>query len=487
MSTPDDDHPQRRLRSLVIVFRHGARGPTNSGLRKLAGAFTCGRRDAAASPRHAVHEWQPSELEHTTSVGDEQMRLLGKYAAQMTQHALPTMFSAISSGSFTPTWRSSIVPRALRSGREFWAGFASVAPSDASLPTEPIPYASHAVTDAIYRPWESHAPWRAACAALSRSVTFQRAALKVRDRLERIEAAIVGGASHVESSGGDEGAVDGPFADMILDGEDGPKSVVRPSDADAVAGDDADDVHLASLLYHTTYAWESLECERAWPSTALALRNGGAYGVVASPRCALTQRLSSGDAAFLQHAATWTWDQRFFGDAGARSHALAIGGALLRQVVMELADTTQAFTVHSAHDFSILATLAAMRVKKHPPGSLGFGAFLVFECWEEAAPAAPASEADDSGATEARVFDPARASVDVRICTQPFPHVAEGYPLHFVPHMHNVVADVSLAALQHVVAKVPEPAAASAAHHHTASAAASRGAAHAHYGSMPMH
>lgn len=118
----------------------------------------------------------------------------------------------------------------------------------------------------------------------------------------------------------------------------------------------------AQQLDATTYVEELLECERFWQVTP--------------PKRALRD---ANDAHLLHAAgrlARWCWDQRFFQLPEARR----LGAPLLELIEADLFGAERhapQLVLHSAHDYTIMALLAALGVEAYPPETLGFASYLV--------------------------------------------------------------------------------------------------------------
>jgi hypothetical protein len=547
--------PPRRGRIVigtVLVHRHGARAISNSAVVNLRAA--CPRSSSGAA--HATDEWGEDEREYITSVGEEQMRLLGRWfcsgylarevpevgrrvraavdggAAAAASAAAAAAGAASSSHEPTPAikWRSSPVQRVRDSGALFWDAFDAAYASSTS-PASPSPLSPflHAPTPVPYPEGDSHAErvlflcYRSGepaglVAEFRKSRHLERAALRVRAPLERLYEKVAGGPPM---------APPGPLpedADYTLANAAAASSgtAVHAALDAATAGPDLDPSHdpedaaLAEQLWCINYLYELLCSELSWPGTAQAIANdvvvvaagageegkgkreggggtaapaplpqgptGASVAVVPNVKNTLVARLSPSDEAFLVHAARWLWDQRYFSYPGARAMAGKVGGALLGEIVGDLAAMAEATTraglaarkawaaeeegatagaagsppllpaasVYSAHDHTLFALLAALRAPKAPERVLGYGAYLLFELVAEVDPDDPTSHTP--------IY-----SVTVRVNDDPFPRAREGRPLDFEPGRARVLFDgAALDGLQALVERYVKEGAAAA-------------------------
>jgi hypothetical protein len=337
----------------------------------------------------------------------------------------------------------------VESGRAFLQGF-----SGGRLPhdVDPQAYDSDAAADLVFRRWYLDKDFIAATAEVRRSAEVERAAAAVSGKLDSLYSALTGE----------------PPAQAGADTDDGSAAVVAAEGAEkantlAAATAAPTDASLARKLFLTTYIKELLDCELNHPPTALAMANGllrqaepGAPAAAESlaactvqdVKATLWSRLRPEDEAFMLASARWVWDQRFFSHRAVRGFGKTIGGALLREVVHDLAAAADArgggppLAVFSGHDYTILALLAALRLPSHPSGCIGFGSFMIFELWR-----------DDSGAAGSGGGGSGRLSVTVRLCTNPFPHASSGKPTELVAVLEPVVEDVALSGLLSMVEK----------------------------------
>lgn len=128
--------------AVVLVFRHGARGPSKNALKQLG-------LDAA------TREWDPDEVDALTERGAQQARALGaeaqRWLPRRVRGAPPTKH----------VWRSSTSARVLESGRAFWEGFCEALDGQpgtaASL--EPLAYEPPLDAGCHFRAWHYEPPY----------------------------------------------------------------------------------------------------------------------------------------------------------------------------------------------------------------------------------------------------------------------------------------------------------------------------------------
>ena len=111
-------------------------------------------------------------------------------------------------------------------------------------------------------------------------------------------------------------------------------------------------------------------------------------------------------------------------------------------------------SLYSAHDYSLLSMLAALKVDTHPPRCVGFGAFIVFEAWREVG---GVNEAGGVAAAAAAARPRSRhpgVSVTARICVEPFPAARDGRPSELHPEDSAVLFEgVALDSLLELAAR----------------------------------
>ena len=401
------------LRSVAIVFRHGARGFTGSSQAALL-------RYGAGSA-HACNDWAAAELEHITSVGEQQMRALGawfgaRYAPLVRNTRRPA-------NGVSLKWRSSLTQRVVESGAAFLAGAAASGLTDAESVGAPQSYACDAMADAIFRNWHVDPTFMSATAAVKASDEFIVAARSAAPQLASLYAALSG--------------------ELVQPGEDSAPPAAAgcalppgftTTAAAAAASDRKAEPPLGSRLYHVTYIKELHDCEVFWPGEP--------------PKALLRSRLSPADEAFMRRAAAWVWEQRFFSHAATRNMGPRIGGALLSEILAD-ASAGVPVSVYSAHDYTLLALLAALKAPFYD--APGFGSFLLVETYET--PRLPGDAAASSSSSPHR-----NKSVTVRLCSEPFPlEKAKGGERAALSTegMVTVAADVALDSLLYLVSKWP--------------------------------
>jgi len=215
-----------------------------------------------------------------------------------------------------------------------------------------------------------------------------------------------------------------------------------PAAAAAPAGHQGSHVWTAlEAAWHTTYLHELLRCETHHASNKrLLLRGqlhagcGGSWGrhwhpPLSPPLCALLQRLSPGQQAFVQRCACYVWEQRFL----ANKRGAALGMPLLKQAAEDLlaAQGSKRKTwLYSGHDYTILVLLAALRQRKYPPRALDFGAFVQLQL----------------------VRFEGRDSLRGGLCPAPFPFAAEGSALTLSAHCpESLFEDLPLEGFTHML------------------------------------
>lgn len=435
---------------VAICFRHGSRGLVSSSASTL--------RKYDNNDQHALNErlWDSSEMEHLTEVGRAQMSNLGRYFGAKL---LPrTASGALEDFKARPVkWRSSLVPRVIESGKCAMGGLRETTGAS-GIPSEPQPYSSNAEAEFTLRNWHVHEGYVAATAQLRTCDSMKSAALKVRQELDDLYGALTGklppGAPvpAITPRTAESVATELAGAAVTLNGIAADDNAI----AEALDNDEDDDA-LARRLFQSTYICELWACESNWPATAVALSNGliapgdRAYGggetfgatpagplAAGSVKATLLRRLSPENEAFMRKAARWVWEQRFLASPLTKPFGPTIGGALVREMLEDLAAATTALgaardgrggdrsvprlALYSAHDYSLLSMLAALKVSAHPDKCVGFGSFIVLEAWRDAGAA---------GATGAAASGRGRfpgVSVTARMCTEPFPYAREGRP-----------------------------------------------------------
>ena len=453
---------------IAVVFRHGARGLGRSSRKFL-------RSHEQRTDSHACAAWADHELEHITSVGIEQMRQLGLYVGSEYVPRILTPAAVEAVRSTSPVWRSSIVERVRESGRAFLSGLSDGLPG-IPVPSAPKEYSCDDETDFLFRNWCRDSRWLDAIDQLRASDEIRSAAVAQREELISLYTALTGAAAEATAAGSDEdvaAALRGIASSKDERADEGRSCSLEggsATDADRtisgavlIGGPSDDDDDLALKLFHTTYMKELLDCERHWPATAAAL--GSTSGISKpSPRlndgsaaaddgsgvkCALHSRLSPVDEAFLCRSANWVWERRFLSSPITQQYRGLVGGPLVREVLQHLlasasASAASSFAASSAapapsllslfslHDYTLFSMLGALRMPHLPATPMGFGGFLLFECWRDA-PAgtdtAPAAAGGIAGAAAADIE--ARhpgLSVTLKACLDPFPLARNGSP-----------------------------------------------------------
>jgi len=85
-----------------------------------------------------------------------------------------------------------------------------------------------------------------------------------------------------------------------------------------------------------------------------------------------------------------------------------------------------------------------------PPGMLGYGGFIVVECWDDEREAAGCGGGGGGGGD-------AGLSMTVRTCMEPFPASRRGWPADLRVSLHTVVRDVALASVASMTGRWREP------------------------------
>jgi hypothetical protein len=259
--------------------------------------------------------WSDAELERVTALGLAQCRTVGRHLV-----AAGGALAAAARGGVR--WHSSKVERVVESGRAFLEGAAEgggvgLEQASALLRQGPAALSRGGLAcdqDVFYRAYLADKEYVAAARRLRDGELF-------RDRAQREQAVL---------------------------------SALRPAPSAAPGS--------AQQLDATTYVEELLECERFWQGTH-------------------KRALRDANDAHLLHAvgrlARWCWDQRFFQLPEARR----LGVPLLEAIKADLFGAERhapQLVLHSAHDYTIMALLAALGVEAYPPETLGFASYLVF-------------------------------------------------------------------------------------------------------------
>ena len=202
---------------------------------------------------------------------------------------------------------------------------------------------------------------------------------------------------------------------------------------------------VSSALWHMTHLHELVACEGGFEGNAAALAGGSGPPPLVAPSClALHSRLDVEDRAAVRRFARCVWNERFFTEGqGAR-----MAGPLLRQVGEDLAAAAaaggapgvsaagggQRLVLYSAHDYTLLSLMAAMRVAQYPDTLLGFGASLALEVIQGV-----------PGPTVRAVLSP-----------DPFPYGSAGRPALLSPHKACVLWEgVPLEAFLYMCSSAP--------------------------------
>jgi len=403
-----------------VVFRHGARGLSANAFRSLRAD------EPAAAAVPAVDQWA-HKLDDLSATGELQMHVLGEWllGQYLSGRAGDEMRSSLLTEAGSVRWHSSPVDRVVRSGHAFLRGCraASRAPVGPELP---LPSAQDAVhdadggagdaSDAAFRPWVHNEPYRAAADEWRRGPALSGKALATSGETRRLHrAALARAAEEAPSPSVQRGAA----AEEDPSREDGSEDHKRSGELSPAS----------RRLYRTTYLLEVLECERHWcprddeaGGGAVASEGPGAAASSSAPlrlgargiRPVLTASLPPSRRRRVEELARFVWGGRFFSRPARR-----LGRPLLRLAVATLAAHADAagaaaaaapprLTVCSAHDYTILALLSALRVSAYPGRVMSFGAFVVLELRRS------------RGA-------PGRApafTVDVLLNAEPFPHAS---------------------------------------------------------------
>ena len=126
---------------------------------------------------------------------------------------------------------------------------------------------------------------------------------------------------------------------------------------------------------YSTYLNEILECESY----------AGKHAIKGS----LSSKISTRAREHLHEIAKHCFHLRFFGEM-SEEYGSAIGGDLLHELEQDAEraqeDKSSRFGVYVGHDYTILALLAAMGLREHPPKITGFGAFAIVQFWKSMSP-----------------------------------------------------------------------------------------------------
>jgi len=127
---------QSKLSKVVVLFRHGARGPSEGSLKPFK----------AATKNSPEDEWGPLEVELLSPVGEQQMFNLGEWFRKVYFQEMHPNFLPETVDDSILRWRSSKIDRVMHSGEHFWKGF--------GVPLEdPQPFHDDEDPDNYFRVW----------------------------------------------------------------------------------------------------------------------------------------------------------------------------------------------------------------------------------------------------------------------------------------------------------------------------------------------
>lgn len=462
--------------SSVVVLRHGARAVSRNAFAALrsweSGGEACG----------AVDQWA-RHLDRLSMTGSQQMHRLGEWLTgeYLSGRGGEEMRNAVLSGDPAAlAWFSSPVDRVVRSGSAFWAGCraASRVPVGRPIacPEVPAPMLRNGedASDELTRPWAHSPAYTEAMTAWKRGPQLAARASKLGKQLEVLHSRALGLGSEQQLEAA---------SPTVTDATSRPETPLRSDGSESVGVGSLEAGPLR--LYQTTYLLEVMECERYWTAqdddkavAGAAPEPGGGDSAVAAgsgadarpatlPRSVLPRMGASlwpRQHHSVAELSRWVWEARFFskqaaglgrpllgrvfgwlGDAAAASSVAAAGpaGAGSAGGAGALPNAARITTV-SAHDYTLLSLLAALRVGSYPSRVVAFCAFLLFELrrWKPLA---------GSGETETRW------TIDVYLNTEPFPFARgpEGGPKAATQlstaHMERIISDLPLESAQYLV------------------------------------
>jgi len=292
------------LLKVVIVLRHGARGPSLGALAPFQS-----KEKHILNP--VVSQWEHNEVEMLSPVGISQMEKVGEWFAH--KYCLKNPKIPPEKSIPLQKWRSSKVDRVIASGDHFWKGFESMF---GTRPKDPMKYETED-PDEYFRMWAID-----------------------KEYLKKVQEIKQGPA--FDGKGNQEL----PFLDRILS-----RFNIDTSK------------NPAEKLSMMTYFKELMDCEKFYPFK----------------RDELSSKLSKEEMKKIDELSHWVWEQRFF----VPHFGPRIGGKLLKEIVHDLAVGEHFVSVYSAHDYSLLAILSALGKDHYPGNILSFGAFLLWELYED--------------------------------------------------------------------------------------------------------
>lgn len=453
----------------VVVLRHGARCLSRNAYSNL-------REGLVPDASDAIEQWKAG-LDDLSATGAEQARAFGKWMTDnyMPERASPAFVRDVSEQPEQAiVWHSSIVPRVVESGRACMQELLAIgrrpcwAPP-ALAPQPVIDETGADITDESFRPWHTDKPYREWASAWKAGTKLRSWSAKHQSVHTRLRMDALAPASRADS----RFEICEDDSDDVGDGSETP----APASSGGAAG-----VRMRNA-YQMTYLHEMLECERYWgpaddderarrvESRKLAAAAAAIAGARATPHIAIAHLASAALSQRRRSAvfeyARWVWQHRFFAPQSRR-----LGSYLLAHIVSSLsagstppvgstglgaASAVASYSrcrinLYSAHDYTILTLLSALRVPAYPDMGIGFGAFLVFELRRRDTPTG------------------SQLTVDVFLNPEPFPWAhADGTTSSFAVsrpttfcnrHCHSVITDLPLESLQYMTQSTTSNAAA---------------------------
>eukprot|EP01116_Phalansterium_solitarium_P000117 TRINITY_DN10077_c0_g1_i2.p1 TRINITY_DN10077_c0_g1~~TRINITY_DN10077_c0_g1_i2.p1 ORF type:complete len:368 (-),score=77.18 TRINITY_DN10077_c0_g1_i2:79-1182(-) len=157
---------------VVLLHRHGSRGPSRGALKPFQGAIVSNGPTAAS-------EWRDDEVEQLTPLGLQQMNALGRwFDTEYFGKMQPGFLDKRAHGELR--WRSSRIDRVVQSGQSFWQGFAGASPPEPNtdMPDDHDP-------DAYFRVYDCHVGYLAMIKELKGGTAFEA---KGRQELATLDA-----------------------------------------------------------------------------------------------------------------------------------------------------------------------------------------------------------------------------------------------------------------------------------------------------------
>jgi len=134
---------------------------------------------------------------------------------------------------------------------------------------------------------------------------------------------------------------------------------------------------ISKALWSMTYVQCGLQNETYWPIASKV------------QRCALSTLIPSSHRSDIEKVALWVWERRFLDSPLKMEMGSRISLDMLRSAI----NPEYKFNLFSGHDYTILGLLSVMDILPVYEGQISFGAYILFELWDDVPPPHPSGQA----------------------------------------------------------------------------------------------